>query len=192
MTQFTGSLSTERLVLRPFATTDADDLYAYQSREDVVRYLPWPLRDRAESAKHLAERMTRTSLERDGDYLVLAMELPEAGRVIGDLTLFLRSIENAQAEIGWVLHPEFQGAGYAREGAAALIDLAFAVLGSHRVYATLDPRNESSARLCDRLGMRREAHFVQDEFFKGEWADTTVHAILADEWARAKKAPLPR
>ena len=101
---------------------------------------------------------------------------------MGDLVLFLRTVEHAGGEIGWVFHPGVAGRGYATEAAKALLDMAFRNLGLHRVEARLDARNLPSARLCERLGMRREAHFVKIEMFKGEWSDLLVHAVRADEW----------
>ena len=85
-----------------------------------------------------------------------------------------------------MLHPDFQGKGFAAEGAGAVLDLAFGPLGIHRMFATLDARNDASAALCARLGMRREAHFERDELFKGEWSSTDVWAILDREWAERR------
>ncbi|WP_218624683.1 GNAT family N-acetyltransferase [Glaciihabitans sp. dw_435] len=179
MLQVTSPIATERLLLRPMLARDRDGLFAYQSDPEVIRFLPWPLRTREESAAHLAMRMKLDRLEADDDAMVLGIELD--GRLIGDITLFLRSIENAQAEIGWVLNPEFTGKGFAAEAAGAVLDLAFGSLGSHRVYAHLDPRNAGSVALCRRLGMREEAHHVESELFKGEWVDVGIYAILASE-----------
>jgi RimJ/RimL family protein N-acetyltransferase len=94
----------------------------------------------------------------------------------------LKRIQDGVAEIGWALHRDYQGKGYAFEAASAVLELAFATLGLHRVAAELDPRNDASVALCLRLGMRHEAHFVEDMMFKGDWADTGVYAILAREW----------
>ena len=71
------------------------------------------------------------------------------------------------------------------EAAGAILEIAFAGIGLHRVLARLDPRNGPSAALCRRLGMREEAHFVEDTWFKGEWGDTSMFAILAREWEAA-------
>jgi aminoglycoside 6'-N-acetyltransferase len=60
--------------------------------------------------------------------------------------------------------------------------VAFEELGLHRVFAQLDPRNEASAALCRRLGMRLEAHFLEDLWFRGAWGDTAIYAMLAREW----------
>ena len=91
------------------------------------------------------------------------------------------------AEIGWLVGPAFQGRGYAREAAAMLLDLAFGELGLHRVIAELDPRNTASVRVCERLGMRKEGHFVEQMWLKDEWTDTGSYAILDREW-RARPA----
>jgi RimJ/RimL family protein N-acetyltransferase len=86
------------------------------------------------------------------------------------------------------MHPDFTGRGYASEAARAVLELAFSTLGLHRVFAELDPRNDASIALALRLGMREEAHFVQDMWFKGAWADTGIYAILAEEWRSHRRA----
>jgi RimJ/RimL family protein N-acetyltransferase len=176
-------IRTERLLLRPLTEADTDDVAAYQARPDVVRYLPWPVRTAAESRGHTRKRAAFTRLVDDGDGLVLAAELlgadGEPGPVIGDLSVFLRDHENAQIAVGWVFHPDWHGRGFATESATAVLDLAFGELGAHRVFAELDPRNVASVALCLRLGMRLEAHFVENAFFKGEWSDLQVFAALA-------------
>ena len=183
-------IRTPRLLLRPLTEADADDVYAYQSLPDVVRYLPWPLRDREESWEHTMKRAGFTRLLDDKDALILAVELVgidgAPGPVIGDMSVFLESGENAQIEIGWVFHPAYQGRGFATEAARAVLDLAFAEVGAHRVIAQLSPVNSSSVALCGRLGMRAEAHFVESEFFKGKWDDLAIHAILRREWEAAR------
>jgi RimJ/RimL family protein N-acetyltransferase len=56
-------------------------------------------------------------------------------------------------------------------------------MGLHRIIGRADGRNEPSARLMTRLGLRKEAHFVRNELVKGEWTDEVVFAMLAEEWA---------
>jgi RimJ/RimL family protein N-acetyltransferase len=183
---FTGPLRTERLTLRLMNEGDLDDIYGYQSREDVCRYLLFEPRTREEVAEKIARHAVATTLEKDGDYLQLAVELqatPDApSRVIGDSYFTISSLENSRGEIGWTLHPDFAGHGYAAEAARAVLDIAFRTIRLHRVYAELDPRNDASIALCKRLGMRKEAFFVKDLWFKDEWADTGMYAILRDEW----------
>jgi RimJ/RimL family protein N-acetyltransferase len=190
---FTRPLVTERLVLRLLTSDDVADVYAYQRREDVCRYLPFGPRSRQEVADKIQQHGRAVTLAVDGDYLYLALELrgSEGSRapVIGDSYFALSSVEHACGEIGWTMHPDYTGQGYAHEAAARMLELAFTTLQLHRVCAKLDVRNAASVALCGRLGMREEAHFVRDMMFKGEWSDTGVHAILAEEWRSRRTSP---
>jgi RimJ/RimL family protein N-acetyltransferase len=111
--------------------------------------------------------------------------LKESNKLIGDTLLFMRSVEFRQGELGYVFNPAFHGQGYATEAAEVMLNLGFETFHFHRIFARCDPRNTSSYKLMERLGMRREAHFVHNEMFKGEWGDELVYAILENEW-RAK------
>jgi RimJ/RimL family protein N-acetyltransferase len=180
---FPSPLHTERLVVRTMTPDDAGDVHAYQSREDVCRYLTFEPRSREEVAERVTRHAQATTLAAAGDYWQLAVERAGArGRVIGDVFFTIKSTENATGEIGWTLHPDFSGQGYMTEAASAVLDLAFGPINLHRVRADLDPRNTGSTALCRRLGMREEAHFVEDLWAKGEWADTGIYGILAREW----------
>src|SRR5262245_59048003 len=105
-------IGTARLLLRPFRTDDLDDLHAIQSRPDVTRYLYWNPRTRDEIADVIRKRIGMASLEREGDILVLAVELRETGTVIGDVNLAWQSQEHRQGEFGFVFHPDHHGRGY--------------------------------------------------------------------------------
>jgi RimJ/RimL family protein N-acetyltransferase len=130
----------------------------------------------------LRRRMKATAIQREGDAIQLAMVLPHAGSVIGHVNLALVSSAHRQGEIGFVLHPDHSGKGYAREASLVLMRLGFDELGLHRIFGRCDARNESSARLMERLGMRREAHLHENELVKGEWTDELVYAMLDREW----------
>jgi RimJ/RimL family protein N-acetyltransferase len=177
---------TERLVLRPFAEGDLDAVHDMQSRPEVARYLYWSPRSRSESSLSLQEKIRCRSIEAEGDALIVAVTWSAGGPVIGDLMLNYASATHRQAEIGYVFHPDVQGQGLATEATRLVVDRAFAGLGLHRVYGRIDARNTASARVLERLGMRREAHLVQNEWVKGEWTDEVVYGVLADEWARAR------
>jgi RimJ/RimL family protein N-acetyltransferase len=165
---------------------DFDALFAIQSRADVARWLYHEARGEDEVRAALNRKIGETSLAEDGDSLSLAVELKASGEMIGDALLVLVSAEHRQGEIGYVFHPDHHGRGYATESAELLLRLAFEEFALHRVIARLEPRNEPSVRLLERLGMRREAHFVENELVKGEWQSEFVYALLDREWrARA-------
>jgi aminoglycoside 6'-N-acetyltransferase len=178
---------TERLVLRPFRHGDEADVLAYRRRQDVVRYMPTEPMQPAAAAAFVAERSTATTIATDDDRIILAVE--QDGRVIGDVVVKVGQLADRQAEIGWAFNPDYHGKGLATEAARELLAIAFGELGLHRAWAQLDPRNLASARLCERLGMRQEACFRQDIWFKGEWGDTSVYAILEQEWRAQSEGP---
>ena len=184
MLQPSYPIHTERLLLRPMdPATDVDAVHAYQSREDVCRYVPYSPRSRAEVAKRLADpARTRSSLEAEGQAMDLAVVVRDSGQLIGDVLLFWTSEEHRRGEIGYAFNPDFHGQGYATEACEPMLALAFDGLGLHRVIARLDARNSASAAVLRRLGLRQEAHLIENEWFKGEWASELDFAILAAEW----------
>jgi RimJ/RimL family protein N-acetyltransferase len=180
---FKMPVHTARLLLRPMTEADIDDIHAYQSRADVCRYLSFEPRTREQVAEKVAQYSAALTLNGDGDFWQLAIERAgDRGRVIGDVYFCVTSTANASAEIGWTLHPDHAGAGYMTEAAGAVLRIAFEDIGLHRVSAHLDPRNDKSAALCERLGMRGEARLVEDLWSKEEWVDTAIYAILDREW----------
>ncbi len=177
---------TERLDLRPHRREDLDDLYAFHSRPEVVRYTPWPVRDRDQTRTALEAKLTQDVLTEPGQWLVLAIELRETGTVIGEALLKWASETDHQGEIGYALHTDYQGKGYASEAARELLRVGFEELGLHRICAILDDRNAPSALLLERIGMRREGHLLECAFFKGEWANEYVYALREDEWRKSR------
>ncbi|WP_327657654.1 GNAT family N-acetyltransferase [Streptomyces sp. NBC_00483] len=175
-------ITTERLVLRPFALGDVDNRYAYQGLPEVARYLYRQPLTREGCAEAIAARAGGTAWQADGDVLLLAVGRPDEPGVIGEVVLTLTSAHARQAEIGWVFNPRCAGRGYATEAARALASLAFEQLGVHRIFARLDVLNTASVRVCERLGMRREAHLVDNDLDGDRWGSEYVYAVLAHEW----------
>ena len=175
-------LVTDRLLLRPYEDRDVDAVHGVHSREEVTRFLPWGPRGLAEARAMVERRKPMTALARDGDGVLLVIELVDSGAVVGDVDLQLVSLEHHQGEVGYVVHPDHHGRGYATEAVGALLRLGFERYDLHRIVGRLDARNRASARVLERLGMRLEAHFRENEYLKGEWTDEQVYAILADEW----------
>ncbi|MEV6241605.1 GNAT family N-acetyltransferase [Lentzea sp. NPDC051838] len=160
-------IRTERLTLRPFDANDFEAFYAYRSLPDVHRYLNNKAADREGVAQLLARRTTEHQLAEAGQRLALAVCLDD--KVIGDVALVWRT--DHEGEIGYSLHPTFQGKGYAREAAEAMLRIGFDELKLRRIVAECDPRNEPSRRVMERLGMR-----------KGTSGDGLVYAMLAEEF----------
>jgi RimJ/RimL family protein N-acetyltransferase len=182
-------LETERLRLRPFGPDDLEALFAIQADESVARWLYNDPRTLEETRELLARKIGGAALHGEGEWLSAAAVLRTTGELVGDVSLHWASEAHGQGELGFVVHPEHQGRGYATEASRPLLDFAFGPLGLHRVIGRLEPRNTGSARVLEKLGMRREAHLVENEWVKGEWQSELVYAILAREWVGSAGTP---
>ena len=169
-------IKTARLLLRPFAEADYDDLYEFlsQLRDDEFEGYPGIT----------YENGIGQLLARLGSEEYYAMELTATGKVIGNIYCGIR--DYAAREVGYIVNRDYQRKGYAVEALSAVIALAFQD-GVHRVFAECDPRNTASWKLMEKLGMRREAHFRQnlyshtDDKGQPKWKDTYVYAVLNSE-----------
>ena len=176
----------ERVRLRPFEERDLEAMAAYRGDAEVCRFLPFEPQSPDDIRGRIGHLFGSMTLEGERGGVVLVIE--RDGTVIGDLVLFHLDADAGSAEIGWVLSPAASGRGLATEAVRALIDTAFDVYGLRRLTAQIDADNVRSAALAERLGMRREAHFVENEWFKGRWGDLLVYAVLDREWAAARRS----
>jgi RimJ/RimL family protein N-acetyltransferase len=151
----------------------------------VARWLYRPPWTRSFAEEQIAKRPTMTVFHADGDPILLAIVEQESGAFVGDAMLRLLTAEHRNGEIGFVLHPDHQRRGYATETARELLRVGFEQAGLHRMIARCEPRNTASAAVMERLGMRREAHLVENEWVKGEWQSEFVYALLVREWPSA-------
>jgi aminoglycoside 6'-N-acetyltransferase len=182
-------IESARLILRPIRLSDVDDLLEYQSHPEIVRYIPWPERTR-DQVIEAAEKTLATGkleLKEDGDFLVLVWEIKAGefkGKVIGQSNMGFKSLRDGNADIGWVTHQDFQRQGFAYEATKALMEYGFKNFPIRRLIADIDTRNPESAAMAAKLGMRREAEFVDAEIFKGSLCSMWLYAILKSEFQK--------
>jgi RimJ/RimL family protein N-acetyltransferase len=176
-------VETERLLLRPLTPDDVDAVHAYQSHPDVCAYVPYEPRTREEVAARLSgPHFARTTLDGEGQVLFLGIVVKDTGQLVGDVMLAWHSARDRSGELGYQLHPDHWGHGYATEAAAAMLRLGFDGLGLRRITARIDADNPASGAVLRRLGMRQEAVLVENEWFKGRWSTEIDFAILDREW----------
>jgi RimJ/RimL family protein N-acetyltransferase len=184
--QLLRPIVTTRLVLRSFARDDLDDLAMIFQDESVNRYLYSVPRTREQTLAALEKRIVIDDATQIENILYIAIELRDTPRLIGDFMLRWHDDEHHQGEMGGSLLPEFHGRGYAPEIYAALLELAFIRYDLHRVVGRCDGRNTPSIRSLEKVGLHQEAHFIENEFVKGEWTDEIVLAILRRDWISTK------
>lgn len=175
------TITTDRLILRRFRDSDIDPFLAYRFDPRVARYQSWDTCSRQQALDFIEEQ----KLVQPGtpnQWFQIAIELRSTGELIGDCGLHTHADDPRQADIGYTLAHDAQGYGYATEATSQALDFAFHDLQMHRIVAIVDCENNASVALLERLGLRREAHYRQNVWFKGKWADEYAYAILRHEW----------
>ena len=171
-----------RLIARRFEAHDAEAFAACRADPEVARYQSWDSFSGRESADFIASMADK---EPGGaGWFQFALEEKQSGHLIGDCGLNRIEADRRVAEIGFTIMRRHWNSGFASEAVRALIGYAFGAFGLHRITASADPRNAASCRAMEKAGMTREAHYRQSLWFKGEWADDVVYAILRSGWAR--------
>lgn len=175
-------LYTNRLHIRPVTIEDNKQIFQYRSDPETYRYLSRI----PETVEDISDLIHRTSHEINipGTWFQLVIMERNSDTMIGDIGIhFLESdSQNMQVEIGYTLDKNYRGQGYATEALTKILDYLINDLNKHRIIASIDPLNRDSIKLIERLGFRKEAHFIKSLFFREAWVDDLVYALLAEEW----------
>ncbi|MEQ8745931.1 GNAT family N-acetyltransferase [Pyruvatibacter sp.] len=173
-------LRSRRLVIRDFVSGDLGALHAYAERREVTRYLLWGPNTVEQSRATLAEFIAQQEVAPRVRY-DLALALP-GGKAIGGISLHLDDLRLGNAEIGYVLHSDYWGGGFASEAVQMVATAAFAQWPLNRLWARCMESNKASRRVLERLGMRHEGTLLRAERLDGAWHNVMMYAVLADEW----------
>lgn len=173
-------MRSRRLVIRDFVAGDLGALHAYSERREVTKHLLWGPNTVEQSRATLAEFMTQQGVSPRLRY-DLALGLP-GGKAIGAVSIHLDDIRLGNAEIGYVLHSDYWGGGFAYEAVEAVTAHIFEHWPLNRLWARCLESNKASRRLLERLGMRHEGTLLRAERIEGEWHNVLMYALLADEW----------
>lgn len=173
---------TDRLLIRRFRIVDASSLAAYRSDPTVARHQSWDTPYTTAQAQAFIDSFATTNPDTPGEWFQFALVEAATGVHIGDVAAGVDTHDPRLATIGVTLAASAQGRGYASEAVAWLLDYLFSERNKHRVTADCDVRNHKVAALLERLEMRREAHHLQSAWWKDEWVDEYVYAVLAHEW----------
>ncbi|HOP11519.1 MAG TPA: GNAT family N-acetyltransferase [Oscillospiraceae bacterium] len=180
-------LETERLTLRPPCMEDFEGVHAYSSVPENVRFMVWGPNTEEDTRNFLREAEEKWKADPIMEY-EFAISL-KGGHVIGGCGIYLNKERNT-GMLGWILHRDFWHCGYMTEAANAMMKCGFETLGLHRIYATCNADNTASYRVMERLGMRREAHFIKNCFGRVDsekvWHDEFYYGILDEEWKTKK------
>lgn len=189
-----STIETERLVLRPFRESDAEDILEYLSGPLPHCFAALKLDNLDDVRAELAKRAE------DTEYC-FAIVLKETGRVVGEIdaepsTYMPPALRSREPDPpppdtfspSLILNAAYQGRGYAYEALHALFDYLFTRKGVRRIFTYVDDYNARSRHLCEKLGLRYEGMFRAFVSFVGDadgnpvYENTLQYAILKGEW----------
>lgn len=165
-------IETERLILRNYSESDTSDVFEYMSHEEVARYEDFDPMSMEEVSKWVLDNSKKDSR--------LVAELKESGKVIGSVGYFFDGEDDEDEaklknyRLDYDFNPLYGKKGYATEAARGVVAHVFNDLGGRRLGADCDVRNESSCKLLERLGFRREGHLVEGTAYKGDENDEPI------------------
>lgn len=172
-------LSTERLHLRQVQEEDVNEIFFLRSDERVLEFLGKEPESSKETALLFINKIN--GLERSNEAVTWAITFTGKKAIIGTICFWNITKEHSRAELGYALHPDFQGRGIMQEALTAVLNYGFDVMKLHSVEARTDPGNASSTRLLERNRFAREGFFREDYFYNGVFLNTAVYSLLRTE-----------
>lgn len=173
-------LETERLLLRDITIDDRQAIFDYRSDAETNKFQSW-IPETLEDVESFIQRNIKEFNQPESWYQVLITD-KQTKTVIGDIGIHFFGNENLQVELGITLSKNFHGQGYASEALKGIIDFLFNDLKKHRIMTSVDPDNVDSIQLMERIGFRKEGHFVKSLFWKNNWVDDVIYALLQEDW----------
>ena len=175
-------LHTKRLILRNFSESDIDVFLAYRNDPEVAKFQGWNVPYLREQAEKYISSIKDMNAPKQGDWLQIAIELKETNELIGDIGCFIKPEDARQATIGFTLASKYWGKGYAAEAVRCWLGYLFDDMNIHRVTADCDTENTASFHLLEKIGFRREAHFIESYPVHGSYASEYHYGLLQREW----------
>lgn len=177
----TGFLDGERITLREMEERDWIDVHSYASRPSVCQYQPWGPNTEEESQIFVRQVLSDATRNPRSRFVFAVIE---NNVLIGAGELNIRSLTNREGEIGYIVHPDYWGKGYATEVATLLINFGFDTLSLHRIFATCDPRNVGSSKVLGKVGMTQEGRMRENMLLEEGWRDSILYSVLDSEWRK--------
>lgn len=177
-------IQTERLVLRNFIDSDLEPFLEYRNDPAVAKYQGWGIPYPREKAEAFVSSMKeRAALKQDG-WIQYAIVLKDTDELIGDLGCYIKKEDIRQARIGFTIAAKHWRKGYVSEVIPYLLEYLFEDMDIHRVVADCDVDNVASYRTLEKLGFRREAHFIESYLVDGVYASEYHYGLLQREWRK--------
>ncbi|MBG6062073.1 ribosomal-protein-alanine N-acetyltransferase [Flavobacterium sp. CG_9.1] len=170
------NLETERLLLRRVVPTDVKEIFALRSNPETMKYIPRPLlKTDEDTLEHVAMIDSKIDTNEGINWAIALKDNPKLIGIIGHYRI---KPEHFRAEIGYMLLPEYHGKGIISEAVKEAIRYGFQVMKLHSIEAVIDPENQASAKVLEKNGFVKEAHFKENEYYDGRFWDSVVYSLV--------------
>ena len=170
------NLESERLFFRPVTPADVNEVLALRSDPSIMKYIPRPIaKNKQDALDHI--EMLCNGINKN-EFINWAITLKGDNKLIGMICLLRMQLNNFRTEIGYILHPDYQGRGIMHEAVNLIVEYAFEVLKFHSIEAIIDPDNKASEKVLLKNGFVKEAHLKENEFYNGKFLDTVIYSKL--------------
>ena len=182
----TKIIETERLVLRPFKTTDAQAMFDnWASDDEVTKYVTWPTHTDVSVTQMIVK--TWVSHNNEENIYQWALVLKENGdELIGSISVVETNEILGNVEIGYCIGRRWWGKGLVTEAFSALIRFFFEEVGAEKVCARHDVDNPASGRVMQKCGLKFEGVIRRELLVKEKPRDLAHYSILKDEYYSQK------
>ncbi len=170
------TLITDRLMLRQITFDDAEMMFDMRSDPEMMAYIPRPLAKTIDDASALIQSMHDGGEK--GESLLWAISYKNDTKLLGTIGYWRLKPEHYRAEVGYLLHRDFWQKGIMYEALQAVLEFGFNDMNCHSIEAIIDPDNVASARLLEKCGFVKEAHFKENCFWNGQFLDSVVYSRL--------------
>lgn len=174
------TLETDRLVLRRIERSDLETMYRLQSDPEVVRYFGRDPHTRIEQTEEWLYKIE--SGLKDATSIRWGITLRGSPELIGSTGFWRWNQPHFHAEIGYELAHAHWGRGIMVEAIRKTLVFGFSTMNLHRVEANIDPDNQGSRRVLEKLGFQREAFMRENWFYQDRFTSTALYGLLKREF----------
>lgn len=164
--------------LREFERADTDAATAILGDDRVTQSLSFDSRSRSQVESMLDGVVERARQEPRSEYY-LAVDAPD---LVGFVRLGLSGVQ--AAKLGYAIHADRWGNGYASQAVSLIIEFGFGSIGLHRISAAIGAENSASIALVKKLGFTFEGTLRDHVFTNGAWRESLLFSLLTHEWSR--------
>jgi RimJ/RimL family protein N-acetyltransferase len=179
-------IASDRLILRPIKLQDSEFIFRYRSDSLVNQYQGWIPASMGDVHDFITQKVS-SKINLPDTWFQFVIIIKDTNELIGDLGIHFFKSDLFLVELGYTLDKGHQGKGYATEALTETINYLFKELNKRHILACIDPRNEKSIRLIERLGFQKEASSMEGIWYRNDYPDDLVYSLHKADWAENRK-----